>query len=105
MGVDIESLADWALEVLDAVLDRFIDPKPLKSGTSPPSGADGFSGSIVELRADACLESAKEGGGVVVIGGELSRLALVVAVRDSGRREEGVCCFSGEIDRARSSSQ
>ena len=96
---DAESLFE-AAEVVDAVLDRFIVPKPLKSGTSPRSVAADFSGSGVELRP---LASAEEEGGVMVTGGDANWLALVV-VRDRGRAVDdfGVCCLSGEMDRARS---
>lgn len=98
LGVDVvvELLFDAALEDVEVVLDRLIDPKPLNSGMSPPSGADGFSGSMVELALD-------DGR---LTEGELAALALEVMVeRDNGRvfaGEAGVCCFCGEMDRARS---
>lgn len=98
LGVDseVEFLFDVP-EAVDAVLDRLIEPKPLKSGISPPSGAGTFSGSAVGFWS---LASNEEDGGFMVTGGDVSRLALVV-LRESGR-EEGVCCLSGEMERARS---
>lgn len=91
------------LRVEEAVLNLLIDPKPLKSGTSPAPGVAGFSESMVEICAGVFLDSKEDAEGVIVTGGELTRLALVV-FRERARFAgvDAADCFSGEMDRARS---
>ena len=88
---------DRTLDLLDTeALLLLMLPNPLKSGTS----ASSF-GLVVAVFPGSMVPELE--GGVMVTGGEDTRLALVAArlmVRLDG--EEVVCGLSGEIDRARS---